>query len=879
MASGTTDPTTIRFATAQDEFPSLELLLFGPVTVGQLLLVTVIEENLFKHGELASLHQEAFSRFNGFGPQIMPNELNNIIPLITDGENGLLMQLALEVLGEVPAAAKPIHRKWAFSKPSSIVTCNPEQALVQLVFGVRDMDNNVQFAPEAVIRIPRVVLAKTLRLYIVVSDFETGELVYSNGLQNNPRNRMGRPTLVSPKAPQGSFRPKVTGSGIGGGDAPPNPSVEVTDDMTGLFEAYLDATTDAGDGVLPALLVQLNQAGRALAGWFCLPPVNITGHPHLGATRGAVPPPLSGIQHGVLLGQLTPDAKFNWGPVPDENEDPSLFFIKSGHTGKLEVVSREVVGMRLKMTLRRQGNDATLFLRRVDPTPRWSAKGVESIVARVDPSAGRGGILATRIRDGIRAAQFVPVPLMFWNKLGVDMTEDGVLGKLIIDHRRTSGAARNVARGKINNYLQALTGAERRYRELIKVNFLAKAVSVDLQIGEEIQTVYDWLTLIQKELIGDIDKGADPRVVLESFTDPGFREMGVVPLALFEYEFEFLAAGTNVPLPKGFAAGAYLLAVKFSRSTLIGEETNEAWKGGKKTFTKALFGDIGLSLDTKLKPGPDANTPTAFVFRTAHDLDPTDFDRASFYTITGSLLSVRNTFFKARGPSSAVMVLTVPTTKGRPAEAQLVAGSDKWYSPPKLTSQQFRRHDERIRFTLASVMMGWGYFIPGIQPVDAPPPGEVPVKEELGKALVEVTAFFRRNSATLESRSLAAVEEAFAVEKAMFVSGGGRADSIGHASPEGPDNSTLSRKRAEEIVNAAKRAFGAQFALDPVSSIGRGSVLAESEGMLKPPVLAARQREFDEQYEVQFPRFRFVLLSIEGVPVLRVQAAQVTPGG
>src|SRR5690606_26653695 len=100
-----------------------------------------------------------------------------------------------------------------------------------------------------------------------------------------------------------------------------------------------------------------------------------------------------------------------------------------------------------------------------------------------------------------------------------------------------------------------------------------------------------------------------------------------------------------------------------------------------------------------------------------------------------------------------------------------------------------------------------------------------------------------------------------------------------NASPEGPNNQTLSQKRAQQDMDAAKNASGRAFALAPVEVIGRGSALAESEGMLRPPVPTEQQALYDEQYENQFPRFRVVLLQVENIPLLKITAQQVTPAG
>src|SRR5690606_24630022 len=107
------------------------------------------------------------------------------------------------------------------------------------------------------------------------------------------------------------------------------------------------------------------------------------------------------------------------------------------------------------------------------------------------------------------------------------------------------------------------------------------------------------------------------------------------------------------------------------------------------------------------------------------------------------------------------------------------------------------------------------------------------------------------------------------------------AASIGYASPEGSDehNQFLSEKRAEAIQIAMSNAFGKRLAIDAadILVIGRGSRLAEADGMIKPPVPPTMKQKYDQQYRNQFKDYRFVVLNVNGVLVLRMSAGQVTP--
>src|SRR5690606_35052611 len=154
--------------------------------------------------------------------------------------------------------------------------------------------------------------------------------------------------------------------------------------------------------------------------------------------------------------------------------------------------------------------------------------------------------------------------------------------------------------------------------------------------------------------------------MLELFTDPGFREMGVVAVAVLAYEFEYLLGGISAPRPAGLAAGAYVQAVKFRRKLLgrTDEEIDQSSEGER--LTRALFWDIGMRFSAKFKAGPSSSSPSKITFRTTYDLNPSDFNHATFYTITGKLLSAGNSFVSVDGPNSAVMVMTVATTRGSP---------------------------------------------------------------------------------------------------------------------------------------------------------------------------------------------------------------------
>jgi hypothetical protein len=137
-------------------------------------------------------------------------------------------------------------------------------------------------------------------------------------------------------------------------------------------------------------------------------------------------------------------------------------------------------------------------------------------------------------------------------------------------------------------------------------------------------------------------------------------------------------------------------------------------------------------------------------------------------------------------------------------------------------------------------------------------------------------AYVRRGGSNLGGASLALFEEFLAVERAIFVSGGGFASAEGHCSPEGPDNVGLAERRAENVVKAIEKAFGKHLAVT-LESFGRSDQLAVLSGMLRPDALndPAKADQYREQEASEFKEFRLVQLLVEGTVFLEIKIEKV----
>src|SRR5690606_29185352 len=114
--------------------------------------------------------------------------------------------------------------------------------------------------------------AKNLRLYVVVSHPQTHKIIFSGSAE------------VSATAPQASHAPKIGGSGREPGGPAADMTLRPDGDVTGIYEAFSDSGQRVGADI-PELMVQLNQAGHAVAGWFTRPEEKVVWQDHLRIER------------------------------------------------------------------------------------------------------------------------------------------------------------------------------------------------------------------------------------------------------------------------------------------------------------------------------------------------------------------------------------------------------------------------------------------------------------------------------------------------------------------------------------------------------------------------------------------------------------------
>ncbi len=194
-------------------------------------------------------------------------------------------------------------------------------------------------------------------------------------------------------------------------------------------------------------------------------------------------------------------------------------------------------------------------------------------------------------------------------------------------------------------------------------------------------------------------------------------------------------------------------------------------------------------------------------------------------------------------------------------------------TPSKPTPQLIKKF-KPFSIMLFSMTLGYGWMQEKLPSPDRVPDPSTPPNDTLGTAEYNVQVFYRRNSATLEGTYLSALEVVVAVQRALFVSGGGRAFAAGHASPEGPDNDGLSQRRADNLIKVLTEALADDLAVS-TGSFGYGHRAALNDGLTRPgtvdPNDKATLAQVRSEEQRLFPQYRTVMLWVNGLLLIRVQ--------
>lgn len=365
-----------------------------------------------------------------------------------------------------------------------------------------------------------------------MSDPATHAIVFSSYWQSGAlasHNQHAMSAAVDPKAVESGVGVKVGGSGEGSGAPRPGDLSKPTYELTGMYEAFLQEADRPG-ATWPVLMIQMNQAGNAIAGWMAPP---AAGFAHVRSEVPPVPEPLKSGQFGTFLGYFDHDAaQLHWG-LTASSEDPRADLI-GADWGEPDQANTAPVGkigtlvpvdeLYARLVLEDAGESVTLHLRQVEPVPRWSNATRRMMIQR---TASDERLAQT----AVRGEQEQPLPLRVWTPVQDDMRPNGRLGSLIVQHESTTDRdARRNLRTRISNYLSALINDD-VHRSTITGYFTVLASSARFAINGIEKSVFDWLWKIAEDFLQDVTERNPSLRPLEVIgrLDRGFSIWGSIP--------------------------------------------------------------------------------------------------------------------------------------------------------------------------------------------------------------------------------------------------------------------------------------------------------------------------------------------------------------
>jgi outer membrane protein OmpA-like peptidoglycan-associated protein len=718
------------------------------------------------------------------------------------------------------------------------------------------------------------------------------------------------PSAFAPLAQQGPSRIA----------AAPTPISRVSSpDLTGLYESI-----PVKDGENSALLLQLNQVGKALVGWFSSPPDFVA---NLSDIQSLQSPDRIKMQ-GVLiayLDQAGPNGiQFSWtkGPFRKFNEmdpDDLLALLRT------DVTKAKPAG--LLRNIPHTGSDLFLDLAvSFDPLTNTFDRFV-----RVKRTARWSFLLLSffpqRIQNLLITEQVTPVPSSYLDNLRKNVgpvgnpPKDPHVAQSISEWRNANKLLKALKREQIAQELKDPGLSDPLYRETIGERLRAHAASSLLSVkvsgvfsdSTETKTYLEWYQDVLAEEQDELDQ--NPGEV--SVVKPIFEKAGIQLGGKFSYKLTFTKFGASgqVIIKAGFFACT--LDIKqdllefdkdLSGNIKRDKDGKPIIKSRKTIYDTSIqkgilpgfagfFADVGIGL------GFSGNISGGGVLadveiQSATDLKPKDFDLANFSisAVKGPTASMGNfvsfdsftsKFFEFRLTNN--VVLSTSVTKSMQ------------FNPPKLPSPSDLREpskylkgwfDAKFEGKIFDLSTGFGT-VAELHGAPIPPeqkrPGP-PDKNNKHDVKRQTETFFAVGKADIDQKhgsedtARQSLEMVLAIDRALFDSSGGRMRTFGYASPEASKqfNKDLSQHRAEVVTQAVREAFGQDLQLDSIKSSGFGEETAEDPppdggGLDDPPESQASLAQWKKQHPDQvakWPDWRRVDLVVEGQVVARIRTEQ-----
>ena len=688
---------------------------------------------------------------------------------------------------------------------------------------------------------------------------------------------------------------------------PPDPVDRVTQaDLTGFYE-----TVDLASVVRP-FSVQINQAGKRIAGWINDVPagfpdtlqtrageVKIARRPTVVAKKDKTVVPVELARNIVFAGvPIGPNIwSLIWWAPGELDHEPGLDPDRNPAYGQ-EDVERAVAGQGLLSLA--TGSAATdqslvMVLRLDTPTgpygpwtivrvrmeARWPNQLIEDLPKFGFPTSPR---VIHEAQDYLRATQSRPLPRVYhaFVRAIISVDNPGLMNPLrtwFKSHEMDPLSA-SMARDSLAAEIQKIfMFGDAGYKAVIRGAARAIGAVQFPNLDDGKRNLIGWFEWVVSEhwdalKANSANKDVADMDLYQNNIEEGFRDIGISPTGRFKYVLNFHQAHATFHYGIGFSPIAYTATVTREVRQANGSfEKDAAWGHGD-------FQGLALDMSIGLSGGADAGTGGALIgtadLASSIDLVPGDFLHAVVGQ-TGLIVGDLNV-----GPLNVFTASDVESMVVRLTNGVALSFDDMSKLDPKLDVKVSGDLMKKVK----EKRKGWGAEVDWVEahtvwtillsmdelrarvPSPDVPPETTPLSRDVWRT---TEILFDYNSSQLIDRD--AIELKFAVDRYLFTVGNGTATSTGYASPEGNDdyNKALSLARARAMKIAVGDAFGKSLQVRAFTARGLGEEPARRAGLVNPPPKSPDEKaRMKQEVQSEWWKWRKVELRVAGLLVARL---------
>ncbi|MEO7042606.1 MAG: hypothetical protein ABI035_10130, partial [Gemmatimonadaceae bacterium] len=664
-----------------------------------------------------------------------------------------------------------------------------------------------------------------------------------------------------------------------------------------------------------AVLLQINQAGRAIVGWFSRPPSFVSDLAQTVSRAGNDNKLL--MPSGVFFG--------NWDD--QSNAGVPIVWWK----GKYEKVNSLDPDVAFSEFQADPGN-SMLSSGRLQLDPNLGDQPFLMVNVKFDALASRFDrfqrvkltarvstlnlqFFAPKLRRMLEAETIAYAPSTYLDQLCARVAPVGTPGAppskaLLEAYRASSGLANKPDRENVAYTLPGPIGTPEQ-NAAVGRRLKAQMAAHVLTIGGETKSYLDWYRDVLAAELDDIATNPDASIqatmVEQSIVKRRMTAAGIDVLGDFCYTIKFESTGAEPMIIIKVGVYAFLATIKKDRIaykrdsahriifdgtgapsySVTGNVFDSAQNpAGPKRGYIGAFVDVGIGLGFSLKVLGAGNGLGEMTFLSSQDLNFEEFKDAKFAVaqVAGPTASMGNFITMDSFKSTYVeltladgRVLATTMTKHFEISPPSLPKPSDLRDPAKYIDKWFAAKLEGKVFDLSEGFGGFALAPAG--DITHPVRVQLPDPEAATQAATTRTidTYFSVNSANINKFDANGISPRYslevflAIDRALFTVADLRLRVWGYASPEYtvPYNLGLSQARAAAVMQAVRDAFGPLLTVQDVVVTGLGEAPAEKNGLHDPETTP----DFNTKYayeKAKWPDWRRVDLEVEGTIIARM---------